>query len=110
MCPMCDSTNVRKDIMAPSVKRKSKQIKGKGQGNLMMSGRARQILQTIEIIKDKIRISEILYAVDEGMNALAQGAGASGANVGSAAQILTDRLWEQLSRGSSGAGTPWRCW
>ena len=58
MCPMCDSTNVRKDIMAPSVKRKSKQIKGKGQGNLMMSGRARQILQTIEIIKDKIRISE----------------------------------------------------
>ena len=48
MCPMCDSTNVRKDIMAPSVKRKSKQIKGRGQGNLMMSGRARQILQTIE--------------------------------------------------------------
>ena len=48
-------------------------------------------------LPDKIRISEILYAVDEGMNALAQGAGASGANVGSAAQILTDRLWEQLS-------------
>ncbi len=48
-------------------------------------------------LPDKIRISEILYAVDEGMNALAQGAGASGANVGSAAQKLTDRLWEQLS-------------
>ena len=48
-------------------------------------------------LPDNIRISEILYAVDEGMNALAQGAGASGANVGSAAQILTDRLWEQLS-------------
>ena len=23
MCPMCDSTNVRKDIMSPSIKRKS---------------------------------------------------------------------------------------
>ena len=47
---MCDSTNVRKDIMAPKVKRKSSQIKSKskGQGNLMMSGRARQILKTIE--------------------------------------------------------------
>ena len=49
-CPMCDSTSVRKDIMAPNVKRKSSQIKSKSkvQGNLMMSGRARQILKTIE--------------------------------------------------------------
>ena len=48
-------------------------------------------------LPDKIRISEILYAVDEGMNALSRGAGASGADVNSNAQLLTDRLWEQLS-------------
>ena len=48
-------------------------------------------------VPDKIRISEILYAVDEGMNALSRGAGASGADIGSNAQVLTDRLWEQLS-------------
>ena len=48
-------------------------------------------------LPDKIRISEILYAVDEGMNALSRGAGASGADIGSNAQVLTDRLWEQLS-------------
>ena len=48
MCPMCDSTNVRKDIMAPNLKRKSNQVKTKSKENLMMSGRARQILQTIE--------------------------------------------------------------
>jgi Rrf2 family iron-sulfur cluster assembly transcriptional regulator len=48
-------------------------------------------------VPDKIRISEILYAVDEGMNALSRGAGASGATIGSKAHQLTDQLWEQLS-------------
>ena len=48
MCPMCDSTNVAKAVMAPSLKRKSNQ-RTKTQGErLMMSGRARQILKTIE--------------------------------------------------------------
>jgi Rrf2 family iron-sulfur cluster assembly transcriptional regulator len=44
-----------------------------------------------------VRISEILYAVDEGMNALSRGAGASGATVETKAHQLTDQLWEQLS-------------
>ena len=46
---------------------------------------------------DKIRISDILYAVDEGMNALSHGAGASATNIDSQAYKLTDKLWEQLS-------------
>lgn len=44
-----------------------------------------------------IRITTILEAVDETMNALAQGAGASGANSGSRAQSLSNRFWESLS-------------
>lgn len=46
---------------------------------------------------DTIRISEILCAVDETMDALARGAGASGAETGTGAQELTNKLWEQLS-------------
>ncbi|SOH93710.1 transcriptional regulator, BadM/Rrf2 family [Monaibacterium marinum] len=46
---------------------------------------------------DKIRVSEILSAVDETMNALSRGAGVSGASGGTPAQALTDKLWEQLS-------------
>ena len=48
-------------------------------------------------VPDKVRISEILYAVDEGMNALSRGAGASGATMETKAHQLTDQLWEQLS-------------
>ena len=48
LCPMCDSKNVRKDIMAPNLKKKSNQTKAKNTPNLMMSGKARQILKTIE--------------------------------------------------------------
>ena len=48
-------------------------------------------------LPDKVRISDILCAVDEGMNALSRGAGASGANTGTKAHNLTDKLWEQLS-------------
>ena len=44
-----------------------------------------------------IRVSEILGAVDETMDALARGAGASGGVGGTPAQALTDKLWEQLS-------------
>lgn len=46
---------------------------------------------------DAIRVSEILEAVDETVNALHQGAGASGGSSGSKAQSLTNRLWEGLS-------------
>ena len=44
-----------------------------------------------------IRVSEILEAVDETVNALHTGAGASGALSGSKAQSMTNRLWESLS-------------
>jgi len=48
-------------------------------------------------VPEKIRISDVLYAVDEGINALSQGAGASITNIESQAYKLTDKLWEQLS-------------
>lgn len=45
----------------------------------------------------EIRIAEILAAVDETMDALRRGAGASGAATGTREQALADKLWEQLS-------------
>jgi Rrf2 family transcriptional regulator, iron-sulfur cluster assembly transcription factor len=45
----------------------------------------------------EIRVSEILSAVDETMDALSRGAGASGATGGTREQLLADKLWEQLS-------------
>ncbi len=44
-----------------------------------------------------IRVVEILSAVDETVDAMHKGAGASGASSGSRAQSLTNRLWESLS-------------
>lgn len=45
----------------------------------------------------EIRIVDILAAVDETVDAMHKGAGASGALSGSQAQSLTNRLWESLS-------------
>ncbi len=45
----------------------------------------------------EIRVAEILAAVDETVDALHKGAGASGGASGSRAQSLTNRLWEGLS-------------
>jgi Rrf2 family iron-sulfur cluster assembly transcriptional regulator len=46
---------------------------------------------------EEIRISEVLAAVDETMDALTRGAGASGGSGGTREQALADKLWEQLS-------------
>ena len=46
---------------------------------------------------DQIRISEVMQAVEETVDAMHTGAGASGAVSGSRAQSLTNRLWEGLS-------------
>lgn len=45
----------------------------------------------------EIRVSDILRAVDETVDALHTGAGASGAMSGSKAQSLTNRLWQSFS-------------
>ena len=45
----------------------------------------------------KIRVVDVLTAVDETVDAMHKGAGASGASSGSRAQSLTNRLWEGLS-------------
>jgi len=44
-----------------------------------------------------IRVVDILSAVDETVDAMHKGAGASGGASGSRAQSLTNRLWESLS-------------
>lgn len=46
---------------------------------------------------ESIRVSDVLGAVDETVDAMHKGAGASGAASGSRAQSLTNRLWEGLS-------------
>lgn len=45
----------------------------------------------------EIRVVDILSAVDETVDAMHKGAGASGAASGSKAQSMTNRLWEGLS-------------
>ncbi len=45
----------------------------------------------------EIKVVEILEAVDESVDAMHKGAGASGGQSGSRAQSLTNRLWESLS-------------
>jgi Rrf2 family iron-sulfur cluster assembly transcriptional regulator len=45
----------------------------------------------------EIRVSDVLAAVDETVDAMHKGAGASGGQSGSRAQSLTNRLWEGLS-------------
>ncbi|MEO9821925.1 MAG: Rrf2 family transcriptional regulator [Paracoccaceae bacterium] len=45
----------------------------------------------------EIRVVDILSAVDETVDAMQKGAGASGGLSGSRAQSLTNRLWEGLS-------------
>jgi Rrf2 family iron-sulfur cluster assembly transcriptional regulator len=46
---------------------------------------------------DAIRISEVMVAVEENVDAMHSGAGASGGVSGTRAQSLTNRLWEGLS-------------
>jgi Rrf2 family transcriptional regulator, iron-sulfur cluster assembly transcription factor len=46
---------------------------------------------------DAIRATEVLEAVEETVDAMHTGAGASGASSGSRAQSLTNRLWQGLS-------------
>ena len=46
---------------------------------------------------DSIRISDVLEAVDEDIDAVSPGFGLAGGNTGSRAQSLTNRLWEGLS-------------
>ncbi len=48
-------------------------------------------------VPSDIRVADVLAAVDETVNALHTGAGASGGASGSRAQSMTNRLWEGLS-------------
>ena len=46
---------------------------------------------------ESIRVSEVMEAVEETVDAMHSGAGATGGVSGSRAQSLTNRLWESLS-------------
>ncbi|MBC7138687.1 MAG: Rrf2 family transcriptional regulator [Defluviimonas sp.] len=46
---------------------------------------------------ERIRVSEVLEAVDETVSAMHTGAGVTGGVSGSRAQSMTNRLWESLS-------------
>ncbi|WP_112309131.1 Fe-S cluster assembly transcriptional regulator IscR [Pseudogemmobacter bohemicus] len=46
---------------------------------------------------DSIRVSEVLQAVEETVDAMHTGAGATGGSSGTRAQSLTNRLWQSLS-------------
>jgi len=48
-------------------------------------------------VPSEIRVVEVLAAVDETVDAMHKGAGASGAASGSKAQSMTNRLWQSLS-------------
>ena len=54
LCPLCDSTKVRRDVMAPSIKKKGPRLRGKeallemAQGQVVMGGKARQLLKKLE--------------------------------------------------------------
>ena len=63
LCPMCDSTKVKRDIMSPSIKKKSTETsRRRGKENILnmtgeqmvMGGRARTLLKQLEKhVKDK---------------------------------------------------------
>ena len=65
LCPMCDSTKVRRDIMSPNVKKKNGKVKSprqRGKENVLnmtgeqmvLGGRARTLLKQLEKhVKDK---------------------------------------------------------
>ena len=57
LCPMCDSTKVRKDIMSPNIRKKSTKtprqrgreaIMEMSDGQMVMGGRARSLLRKME--------------------------------------------------------------
>ncbi|MDB4006252.1 Rrf2 family transcriptional regulator [Planktomarina temperata] len=66
-------------------------------GNLVFSVRGPNGGYRLARPAHDIRVVEILEAVDETVDALQTGAGASGGVSGSRAQSVTNRLWEGLS-------------
>jgi len=51
----------------------------------------------LALLPSDIRVVDVLAAVDETVDAMHKGAGASGGSSGSRAQSLSNRLWEGLS-------------
>ena len=67
LCPMCDSTKVRKDIMSPNIKKKSTKtprqrgkdaVKNMTGEHFTMGGRARTFLDTIKILFKQLKKKE----------------------------------------------------
>jgi Rrf2 family iron-sulfur cluster assembly transcriptional regulator len=66
-------------------------------GKLVVSTRGANGGYRLARAPSEIRVVDVLSAVDENIDALYKGAGASGGVSGSRAQSVTNRLWEGLS-------------
>ena len=86
--------SARQDISLPYLEQLFVKVRRAG---LVQSTRGPGGGYTLARSPSDIRVAEILCAVDETVNALEKGAGASGGASGSKAQSMTNRLWESLS-------------
>ena len=84
----------RQNISLPSLEQLFVKLRRK---NLVVSVRGPNGGYRLARPAHDIRVVEILEAVDETVDALQTGAGASGGVSGSRAQSVTNRLWEGLS-------------
>ena len=84
----------RQDISLPYLEQLFVKLR---RGELVISARGPGGGYRLARPASEIRVVEILGAVDETVDAMHKGAGASGGLSGSRAQSLTNRLWEGLS-------------
>ena len=91
--PLADISK-RQDISLPYLEQLFVKLR---RGDLVASVRGPSGGYRLARSASDIRVVDVLAAVDETVNALYMGAGASGGVSGSRAQSMTNRLWEGLS-------------
>lgn len=84
----------RQDISLPYLEQLFVKLR---RGNLVQSVRGPGGGYRLARTASEIRVVDVLAAVDETVDAMHKGAGASGGSSGSKAQSMTNRLWEGLS-------------
>ena len=84
----------RQDISMPYIEQLFAKLRRRG---LVVSVRGPAGGYKLAKSPSKIRIYEVLSAVDESVDALSTGAGAKGGASGTQAQSLSNKLWEGLS-------------
>ena len=84
----------RQDVSLPYLEQLFVKLR---RANLVVSTRGANGGYRLARAPSEIRVVDVLSAVDENIDALYKGAGASGGVSGSRAQSVTNRLWEGLS-------------